>query len=344
MATLGRPRQSTVRRLFALSMNCCAFPECSTPIVMADSGTIVGEVCHIRAQNPEGPRYSPAQSDEERHGIENLVLMCGVHHKVIDTQAQTYTVEALLEIKRAHESASRESGVVPEAPSSVITALRLTATVYESGSTHMDFSNAVFKVGGEGGLLAGHGGHGGVLTIVGMRLPPSMVDEMGIDLKGGDGQAPGAGGGGGGVLVFEGRSATESDIANGLNVPLFFPASNCEANSNGLLYALGIGWSHCGVPGLPWRIPIAIGALVDVGAIEPNTLLRLEITSRDPSNTLCVLGTTDVPVYANKHQINRTCVTESVDLLVDSAGIYELGLRSGGFELAQFPFEVVLPH
>lgn len=202
-------------------MNRCAFPECPTPIVMADSGTIVGEVCHIRAQNREGPRHDPHQSDEERHGIENLVLMCGVHHKVIDTDTQTYTVEALLEIKRAHESASLASGVEPEAPASVITALTLTATVYESGSVHMDFNNAVFKVGGEGGLLAGHGGHGGALTIVGMQLPPSVVEEMGIDLKGGDGQAPGAGGGGGGALIFEGRPATDADIASGLKVPLF---------------------------------------------------------------------------------------------------------------------------
>lgn len=323
-------------------MNRCAFHGCTTPIVMPDSGTIVGEVCHIRAQNPEGPRHDSNQSDEERHGFENLVLMCGVHHKVIDAKenAHTYTVEALLEIKRSHENAARESGVVPEASSTIIAALTLTGSVYESGSVHMDFKNAVFKVGGEGGLLAGHGGHGGVLKIVGMSLPPSVVEEMGIDLRGGDGQAPGAGGGGGGALVFEGRPVTDSDIANGLQVPLFFPATHCEANPNGLLYALGLGWSHCGVPAIPWEIPITIGALVDVGTIETNTLLRLDVTSQNPSGAEHVLGTTDVPVHAYRGQINRTCVTQSVKLLVETVGIYELRLVSGGFELARFPFEV----
>jgi hypothetical protein len=65
-------------------MNRCAFPGCTTPIVMTDTGTLVAEVCHIRAQSEKGPRYDPSQSDEERHGFDNLVLMCRVHHKVID--------------------------------------------------------------------------------------------------------------------------------------------------------------------------------------------------------------------------------------------------------------------
>ncbi|WP_131721955.1 MULTISPECIES: hypothetical protein [Mycolicibacterium] len=344
MATLNSPRQTTVRQLFALSMNRCAFPSCSTPIVMPDSGTIVGEVCHIRAQNPEGPRYDSNQSDEERHGFENLVLMCGVHHKIIDARenAQTYTVEALIEIKSSHEQAARESGDIPDAPPSVIAALTLTATVYESGATHMDFSNAVFKVGGEGGLLAGQGGQGGVLKIVGMSLPPSVIEEMGIDGRGGDGRAPGAGGGGGGAIIFEGRSATNSDIADGLKVPLFFPASSCESNPNGLLYALGFGWSHCGVLGLPWEIRLDIGALVEVGTIEANTLLRLEITARDPSGADLALGTVDVPVHTTRDLINRTAISRSVNLVAQSEGIYELGIRSGEFDLARFPFEVRL--
>lgn len=223
---LDRPRESTVRQLFALSMNRCAFRGCPTPIVMTESGTIVGDVCHIRAQSINGPRYDQDQSDEERHGFENLVLMCRVHHKVIDApeNLDTYTVEALLEIKHAHESEARESGQEPDAPPNVIAALMLTATVYESGAVHMDFSNTTFRVGGEGGLLAGGGGSGGVLKIVGIAsLPPSVEEKVTIDLRGQDGRAPGAGGGGAGVLIFEGREVTEADVADGLQVPLFSP-------------------------------------------------------------------------------------------------------------------------
>ncbi len=226
MATLDRPREATVRRLFALSMNRCAFPGCTAPIVTPDTGTIIADVCHIRAQNAQGPRYDPSQSDEERHGIDNLVLMCRNHHKVIDANEnlQIYTVEKLVEIRITHEQKALESGEELDAPPSVIEALRLTATVYETGAIHQDFRNATFKVGGEGGWFAGHGGHGGVLTIVGIAaLPPALADEMNIDLRGGDGQAPGAGGGGGGALRFEGRALTESDVSNGLQVPIFLP-------------------------------------------------------------------------------------------------------------------------
>jgi formylglycine-generating enzyme required for sulfatase activity len=64
---------------------------------------VTGEICHIEAQNPQGPRYNSKQGDEERHGFDNLVLMCGDHHKVIDADPATYTVERLCEIKAQHE-------------------------------------------------------------------------------------------------------------------------------------------------------------------------------------------------------------------------------------------------
>ena len=120
----------------------------------------------------------------------------------------------------------------------------LTATVYESGSVHMDFSNAVFKVGGEGGSLAGGGGSGGVLQIVGIAsLPAPLAEKVNIDLKGGSGQWPGSGGGGGGLLVFEGREINEFDITKGLQVPLFFPADSVRV-ADALLDVLGAGWEH----------------------------------------------------------------------------------------------------
>jgi hypothetical protein len=202
MARLTRPRDSTVRRLYALSTNKCAFPDCPTELVTAQTGTIVGEVCHIRAQNPGGPRYEASQDDEERHGFDNLILMCGVHHKEIDATANLhiYTVGWLLHAKRAHEDQARESGEIA-VPPAVVRALVLTVVVYESGSTHMDFRNAVFKVGGEAGGPLSSGGEGGVLTIVGIaRLPPSIESEMKIDLDGESAQHYGAGGAGGGVL------------------------------------------------------------------------------------------------------------------------------------------------
>jgi hypothetical protein len=96
------PSAKTVKRLFALSGNRCAFPKCTTPLVL--EGANVGEVCHIKAARPDGPRYDEAQSDLERHGFDNLLLLCGVHHTVVDDDETAYTVDRVTTMKRSHES------------------------------------------------------------------------------------------------------------------------------------------------------------------------------------------------------------------------------------------------
>jgi hypothetical protein len=63
---------------------------------------VLAKVCHIKGRKPGSPRYDATQSDEDRHGYDNLILMCGVHHDVIDMDEKSYTVERLHEIKTAH--------------------------------------------------------------------------------------------------------------------------------------------------------------------------------------------------------------------------------------------------
>lgn len=109
---MAQPSLSTTKRLFALSGNRCAFPKCRLPMIDAESGKPTGRICHIKARNAKGPRYDPDQSEEERHAFENLVLMCPIHHDVIDADEETYTVERLHEIKSTHESTS----AMPESP------------------------------------------------------------------------------------------------------------------------------------------------------------------------------------------------------------------------------------
>ncbi|MFV3112513.1 hypothetical protein, partial [Gordonia amicalis] len=85
--------------------------------------------------------------------------MCRNCHKLIDAfeNLEIYSVDSLVEIKRRHEEAGVAAGAI-DASSQVITALQWTVAVYEAGATHMDFRNAVFKVGGEGGHPLGGGG------------------------------------------------------------------------------------------------------------------------------------------------------------------------------------------
>jgi hypothetical protein len=97
-----RPAEKVIKRLFAMSGNVCAFPEC-VGLVAQPSGTITAEICHIRAQYPGGPRFNSAQSEIERQAFENLILLCGEHHKVVDAEPVLYTVELLERMKTEHE-------------------------------------------------------------------------------------------------------------------------------------------------------------------------------------------------------------------------------------------------
>jgi hypothetical protein len=99
---MTEPSEKTVRRLFALSGNFCAFPGCLLPVV-ENAGTITGEICHIKAKSKDGPRYDESQTDEQRHAFENLILLCRRHHKVVDSEPGVYSADALQEIKTIHE-------------------------------------------------------------------------------------------------------------------------------------------------------------------------------------------------------------------------------------------------
>jgi len=95
------PSVATIKRLFGVSGNRCAFPKCNAPLV--DGEKVVGKICHIKAQNPGGPRYDPNQTAQDRHAYGNLILMCGRHADVIDADEDAYTVERLQRMKTDHE-------------------------------------------------------------------------------------------------------------------------------------------------------------------------------------------------------------------------------------------------
>lgn len=99
---MAEPTEKTIKRLFARSGNICAYPGCLLPIV-EKVGTITGEICHIKARNPGGPRFDPAQGEEDRQGFANLILLCRHHHKVIDSEPGLYTADSLQEMKAIHE-------------------------------------------------------------------------------------------------------------------------------------------------------------------------------------------------------------------------------------------------
>ena len=96
------PKVSTIKKLFALSGNQCAFPSCKNRIIDSN-GTVIGEICHIEAAEKGGERYNINQTDEERRSFNNLVLFCSNHHKVTNN-VDKYPVTLLKQIKLNHEN------------------------------------------------------------------------------------------------------------------------------------------------------------------------------------------------------------------------------------------------
>lgn len=74
-----------------------------------DDPSIIGEECHIVAREDDGPRGNSTLPEESRDLYDNLILLCNIHHKVIDDQVNTYSVEKLKEIKKDHEQWVKKS-------------------------------------------------------------------------------------------------------------------------------------------------------------------------------------------------------------------------------------------
>lgn len=95
------PSRHTVRELYLKSGNRCAFPGC-TKFLFNETGTFVGEICHIEAAEPGGERFNPNHSNEERASFANLLLMCHDHHLETDN-VEKFDVARLRRIKADHE-------------------------------------------------------------------------------------------------------------------------------------------------------------------------------------------------------------------------------------------------
>lgn len=91
----------------------CSNPGCRQPTSgpQADpSGAInTGVAAHITAASPDGPRYDPALTPEQRRAAANGIWLCQTDAKLVDNDAVGYTVGGLRNWKaRAEEAAARE--------------------------------------------------------------------------------------------------------------------------------------------------------------------------------------------------------------------------------------------
>jgi hypothetical protein len=94
----------TIKILFGASGNQCAYPGCTNPIIAPGTplsdAAVVGQICHIYAASDDGPRGKPGLTAAERNSPDNLILMCGHHHPLVDKQWETYPADRLKAWKR----------------------------------------------------------------------------------------------------------------------------------------------------------------------------------------------------------------------------------------------------
>ncbi|MFW9257403.1 HNH endonuclease [Nostoc sp. CALU 546] len=91
-----------VKTLWGRSGNRCAF--CKIELTPIGSKSTLGEMAHIVAKSPKGPRGQSNLTSEQRDECSNLILLCPTHHTLIDSNPEEWKVEKLKQIKAEHEN------------------------------------------------------------------------------------------------------------------------------------------------------------------------------------------------------------------------------------------------
>lgn len=104
----ANPTQATRYQLWADSAGYCCNPICQNPLFV-DVGmaltTHFGEIAHIIAASPGGPRGDATVPVPNRGERENLVLLCANCHTVVDKTPDSHPVEMLLAWKEQRRAA-----------------------------------------------------------------------------------------------------------------------------------------------------------------------------------------------------------------------------------------------
>jgi len=110
--------------LWARSAGRCEFDGCNRPL-WRDGLTQIemnfADIAHIIGDSSHGPRGDVVLSKEYCSDVSNIMLMCLDHHRMIDHITDTYTDQALREMKHNHEVRTELlTGVTPDKTSHVI--------------------------------------------------------------------------------------------------------------------------------------------------------------------------------------------------------------------------------
>lgn len=84
----------------------CEFDGCNKNLwldILTKNITNSAYIAHIIADEPGGSRGHLIVSREKCKDLSNLMLMCDTHHRLIDGNAEVYTIDILTKMKKMHE-------------------------------------------------------------------------------------------------------------------------------------------------------------------------------------------------------------------------------------------------
>ncbi len=94
-----------IKKLWGLAAGRCASPGCNLDCIQfldPKDPTVIGEMAHVIAKKPHGPRGRPAGGLDT---YENLILLCPTHHRTVDKAPEGKFPEAMLhQWKKDHEA------------------------------------------------------------------------------------------------------------------------------------------------------------------------------------------------------------------------------------------------
>lgn len=95
------------RRLWVYAHGLCSNPKCRRRLIIdpteQDPAATTGYAAHQVAHSPDGPRGEGDVPIQDRDTYENMILLCGDCHRIVDGQPKTYSVEVLRGWKEEHE-------------------------------------------------------------------------------------------------------------------------------------------------------------------------------------------------------------------------------------------------
>lgn len=103
--------------LWARAAGRCEYRGCNHSLIgdliSGNEDPTFGFIAHIVADSPDGPRGDPIRSPQLSSDINNLMLLCADHHKLIDVdKPEEHEEDVLLAMRAAHEKRIRNVGEI----------------------------------------------------------------------------------------------------------------------------------------------------------------------------------------------------------------------------------------